>query len=659
MRKVAFLVANDTFPEDPSIPPLRFTQNDASELGKILADHETCAFETKLYLNATSQKVLADLEQISEELEADDTLLFYYAGHGKLRRDGQLCLASSDTTMAQLGARSIRAREVLAYLQESHARRRLLILDCCQSGAIGREFRGNDLQSSLAGLADSFGSYILTASTAIQLAEEREKDGHGVFTKALIDCLTDGGKEIITVNDWYEYAYKQLRALANQTPLKWGLEEQGPSFEIGNFKAKRERERQQEQERLERERQQEQEQLVSTARARLSPYVALGEVTVAQVAMAISLLKRDEASLFPRDRRYRKDLIRFAKGEASFLEVFARPESVPKSLELPAQLIRGKVVPPWLIWATVGLFGTLAVILLGSYFYLHSTNKAELPQPEASSTLNLPSASPSLTTTAPSALNAGQEKEMAAKPGSEFTDCASCPAMIVVPARKFIMGSPKNEPGREASEGPQREVRIAKPFAVSKYEVTFAEWDACAAASACPHAAANWGRGQMPVINVSWDNAKQYVGWLSRLTGKEYRLLTEAKWEYAARAGSTTRYSWGDDVGKGNANCDGCGSQWDGKQTAPVGSFKPNAFGLYDMAGNVREWVEDIWHDSYKGAPTDGSAWLQGGDASLRAVRGGSWNYNPQVLRAASRDWLATDYRLSDLGFRVGRTLTP
>ncbi|MGH9428332.1 MAG: caspase family protein, partial [Terriglobia bacterium] len=347
-------------PEDPSIPPLRFTQNDAEGLKQVLEDPETCGFETRLYLNEISQKVLADLEQISEELEADDTLLFYYAGHGKLRRDGQLCLASSDTTMAHLGARSIRAREVLTYLQESHARRRLLILDCCQSGAIGREFRGNDLQSSLRGLADSFGSYILTASTAIQLAEEREKDGHGVFTKALIDCLREGSKESITVNDWYEYACSCLKGIANQTPLKWGLQEQGRSFEIGNFRAKHERERQRkheqlererqrererlererqlEQERLEQERRLERERLISTARVRLGAYVALGELTEEQVEEAIALLKRDDARLFPRDRRYRNDLIRFSKGEASFLEVFGvgqmlRPEPSPKPAE--------------------------------------------------------------------------------------------------------------------------------------------------------------------------------------------------------------------------------------------------------------------------------------------------------------------------------------
>ncbi len=247
-----------------------------------------------------------------------------------------------------------------------------------------------------------------------------------------------------------------------------------------------------------------------------------------------------------------------------------------------------------------------------------------------------------------------------AKPGSEFSDCANnCPAMIVVPAGTFMMGSPENEPGRYTNDGPQYEVTIAHPFAVSKYEVTFAEWDACAAAGACPQVTDRWGRGQMPVIKVIWDEAKQYAGWLSRSTGKAYRLLTEAEWEYAARAGTATRYYWGDDVGTNNANCGGCGSNWDNKQTAPVGSFKPNAFGLYDMAGNVWEWVADVWHNNYEGAPTDGSAWLQGGYGWRRVVRGGSWSDSPRNLRAASRDGNLADARASDLGFRVARTLAP
>jgi formylglycine-generating enzyme required for sulfatase activity len=146
----------------------------------------------------------------------------------------------------------------------------------------------------------------------------------------------------------------------------------------------------------------------------------------------------------------------------------------------------------------------------------------------------------------PTVLTVEQEKAKAAKPGSDFKECASgCPVMIVIPAGKFIMGSPENEPDREASEGPQHEVTVAKPFAVSKFEVTFEEWDACVAAAVCPRVPDSWGRGKMPAINVSWGDAKQYVAWLSQLTGKEYRLLTEAEWEYAARAGANTRYSLG------------------------------------------------------------------------------------------------------------------
>jgi formylglycine-generating enzyme required for sulfatase activity len=163
----------------------------------------------------------------------------------------------------------------------------------------------------------------------------------------------------------------------------------------------------------------------------------------------------------------------------------------------------------------------------------------------------------------------------------------------------------------------------------------------------------------MPVTNVSWSDAKQCVGWLSRVLGKEYRLVTEAEWEYAARSGATARYSWGDDPGKGNANCDGCGSQWDRQQTAPVGSFKPNAFGLYDMHGNVWEWVEDSWHGNYDSAPTDGSAWLLGADPSYRVVRCGSWRNDTQLVRSAVRDRRNINVRFDTLGFLVARTLNP
>jgi formylglycine-generating enzyme required for sulfatase activity len=161
----------------------------------------------------------------------------------------------------------------------------------------------------------------------------------------------------------------------------------------------------------------------------------------------------------------------------------------------------------------------------------------------------------------------------------------------------------------------------------------------------------------MPVINVSWNDANQYVAWLSELTRKEYRLLTEAEWEYAARADAMTRYLWGDDARRGNANCDGCGSRWDLQQTAPVGSFKPNAFGLHDMLGNVWEWVEDRWHENLSGAPTDASAWLDGADPNYRVVRGGSCRNESELVRSAVRFRRNINVRFATLGLRIARTM--
>ena len=259
----------------------------------------------------------------------------------------------------------------------------------------------------------------------------------------------------------------------------------------------------------------------------------------------------------------------------------------------------------------------------------------------------------------PTVLTFSEEEAKAATPGAKFTECQTgCPVMIVIPPGKFIMGSSERESDHRASEDPQHEVEIAKSFAVSRFEVTFEQWDACVAASACVRAADAWGRGDMPVVNVSWDDVQQYVGWLSRLTGKAYRLLTEAEWEYAARAGSNTRFSWGDEPGADHANCSDCGSTWN-SQTARVGSFKPNAFGLHDLHGNVWEWVEDSWHENYQGAPTDGSAWLEGGDPHYRVIRGGSWHNEGELIRAAVRFDRNHRVRFDTLGFRVARTMRP
>ncbi len=250
--------------------------------------------------------------------------------------------------------------------------------------------------------------------------------------------------------------------------------------------------------------------------------------------------------------------------------------------------------------------------------------------------------------------------EGALKSEASFKECAKdCPEMIVVPAGSFTMGSPAGEQGRFDNEGPQHQVTIARSFAVSKSDVTFADWDACVAVGGCPDVNdSGMGRGTKPVINVNWDDALQYAAWLSKMTGKTYRLLSEAEWEYAARAGTTTAFFWGGEVGTANANCNGCDNHWGGRETSPVESFKPNAFGLDDMAGNVWQWVQDCYHDDYSGLPTDGSAWT-GGDCSRRVVRAGSWYLAPRSVRSAYRFRLNADNQIIFLGFRVGRTLSP
>jgi len=245
------------------------------------------------------------------------------------------------------------------------------------------------------------------------------------------------------------------------------------------------------------------------------------------------------------------------------------------------------------------------------------------------------------------------ELEHMLKPKDTFKECSICLDMVVVPAGEIMVGSP------EPTESPSHMVRIASPLAVSAREVTFDEFDACVALGGCAEASdSGWGRRTRPVINVSWTDAQDYVAWLSKRTGKRYRLLSEAEWEYAARAGSDKAYAWGDEIGTGKANCDGCGSLWDNQQTAPVGSFAANKFGLFDMSGNVWEWVEDCYRDNYDGAPSDGTA-VTGGDCRRRVVRGGSWGADPPFIRSASRFPRAPDYRSSSLGIRVGRTLGP
>lgn len=246
---------------------------------------------------------------------------------------------------------------------------------------------------------------------------------------------------------------------------------------------------------------------------------------------------------------------------------------------------------------------------------------------------------------------------------TRFQDCAGCPEMINVPDGSFIMGSPSTEPQRTLAESPQREVNISK-FALSVTEITFDQWDACVADGGCTHDPHDndWGRGARPVINVNWNDAQEYVRWLSATSGESYRLPSEAEREYATRAGTTGRFNTGDCITTDDANFRGFAPATDcpggdyREQTLPVGSFKANAWGLHDMHGNVWEWVQDCWNVTSSDAPTDGSAWMEG-DCTNAVLRGGSWAFGGRGIRSAARARDNREVRNHFRGFRVARDL--
>ena len=310
---------------------------------------------------------------------------------------------------------------------------------------------------------------------------------------------------------------------------------------------------------------------------------------------------------------------------------------------------------------------TLRLQLAGAY---HQAKLFDAAAGEYQSWLGLTDSSHPERKSVLEALVAAREGRLLYKAGDIIQDCPECPQMVYIPAGSFRMGDIQG--GGDSDEKSVHRVSV-KAFLMSATEVTFDQWDACVAAGGCSHKPSDesWGRGSRPVINVSWKYiTDQYIPWLNKKTGEQYRLPTEAEWEYAARAGSETRYFFGnnsDDMCKYGNGADleakKQNSDWtvvncnDGYyRTAPVASFAANAFGLYDMHGNVWEWTQDCWNGSYKGAPSDGTAWLSG-NCSRRVLRGGSWYGNPIVLRSANRLRYTTDYRNYNNGFRLARTL--
>jgi formylglycine-generating enzyme required for sulfatase activity len=239
----------------------------------------------------------------------------------------------------------------------------------------------------------------------------------------------------------------------------------------------------------------------------------------------------------------------------------------------------------------------------------------------------------------------------AAVPGSK--DCDNCPEMVVLQPGSFVMGDDRGD----RSERPAHRVSIAYAFAIGKYEVTLGQWNACVEAGSCRAIANTAGLSEnSPAKDLSWNDAQQYVRWLSKLTGQNYRLPSEAEWEYAARAGTSSRYWWGDNMQSGKANCKGCGGDWSNEAPADVDAFPANPLGIHGTSGGVWEWVADCWNKSYAGAPKDGSVWSES-DCRENVIRGGSWRNDKTYAHSASRFTYDTGVRYILNGFRVAKSL--
>jgi formylglycine-generating enzyme required for sulfatase activity len=600
-RRVALVVGNNSYANLPEDQQLKTAVNDAHAVGDAL---RRLGFEVIEGENLSRGEFGAKLDELTRKLSPGDTALFYFAGHGVTLSGGNYLLPS-DIPNVESGQESLLAwsslseDDIVANIR-SRGVRAVVVLDACRNNPFKRGGqRSVGGERGLSRIEATSGVFKLYSAGIGQSALDRlsnnDPNPDSVFTRVLVPELSKPGLDL---TEMAKEVGREVQRLASTV----GHEQQPAYYD----------------------------QILDDV------YLA-GAPSTDQKPPKPS----GAATSFDEAERAWSD----TKGTTSHavLEEFIRRfgDSYYASLararlqELQNSQVAA-VVPP-----------------VGS---------VQAPQTASSCGSAAMTVSFSSRTSCP--LSATEERSL--QPKELFKECDKCPEMVVAPAGSFVMGSPENEKERLNYEGPQHRVTIRKPFAVGRFAVTFDEWDACVADGACGGYRPDdqgWGRGRRPVVDVSWSDAKAYVAWLSSKTGKAYRLLSEAEREYVTRAGTKTPFWWGASITPeqanydGHYNYDGGPTGEDRQRTMPVDSFAANPFGLYQVHGNIAEWVEDCWHKSYSGAPTDGSAWIAG-DCEYRVTRGGPWFVHPFLLRSAYREKGKND-RYKGIGFRVARTLAP
>jgi formylglycine-generating enzyme required for sulfatase activity len=589
--------------------------NDAQSMSAALT---AMGFEVVTSTDATPVQMRQAIADFRQRLQGGGVGLFYFAGHG-LHVDDRTILAPAglDTRVAApLLAHGINLAVVMDAMSAPRPHQlNVVILDTCLNDP--RE------EPSPARFALPPETFVAYATRPGRFAADGA--AHGIFTRALLDTLATGRERDISA------IFRQVAStVSNDThgeQQPWVASSLASEFRFGA--------------------------LASSDLARL----ALASAGTNEVVSIHSrgILPKDSNEQYEltfwdsiKDSNYPSDYEAYLKAypngrfatlararierlQAGASKGQASPTSTPSSAPTPTPTPSSTPTPTHAAPASAAPIQRPAAVAASPA----SSQPAPAPSPAPSA----PAASERIVAHAPTA--------------GETKDCATCPVMITVPAGSFTMGNSTDDP----SEKPAHHVSIGTSFAIGKYEVTAEQWNACVAASACPHLSSENNSGKnAPARDISWDDAQLYVKWLTKITGKPYRLPTEAEWEYADRAGTTTQYWWGDQMRKGDANCKGCGDPWHQEGPENVGSFAPNPYGLYDMNGSVWEWVSDCWHSSYKGAPADGRTWDEP-NCDMRVIRGGSWREGADYMLTSTRFKYSGSVRQSQDGMRVAKDI--
>jgi len=641
LKRYAVIIGINDY-RDTQIPDLDYAENDARALHALLIDPQVGGIEpknAKLLLGSSAstrgiRKALADLRTLPE----DATIFVFFSGHGA-KEAGEAFWVTQDAELGELAATALSNFDVQRYFARVQTQRVITLLDCCYAAATVKEKSVVDLAEIMKQFIGK-GRVTITASGSGEEAIEADDLKHGVFAHYLLaalrgaaDGLNGPSDGIVTVPELTAYIDRHVAEAARQRkgiqkPNIFMEEVQDPGKFLVTVAPQRLAELAAEARRQS-----------AQVRARMDALRSLAiedKITVAQHALGKRLIRAELDALDAQDRERLRYFVELCDGKLDPQYLQRLLDSVETPAQRAARLERERIAA--LVTDTLGKLegavttkdGTAAYQLLAELKKLSPSHpsipdwsrrleKLELPFVERDGEL---------------ILNLGGGVKM---------------ELVLIPAGEFLMGSPEDEEDRDNDEGPQHRVRIARPFYMGKYEVTQAQWQAVMGEN--PSRFEDCG-GDCPVEEVSWEDCQAFCRKLSTRTGREVRLPSEAEWEYACRAGTTTRFSFGDSDSLlaryawfyNNSN----------SKTHAVGEKSPNAWGLYDMHGNVWEWCEDVWHDNYEGAPTDGSAWTSGGDQSRRVLRGGSWNYYARrFLRSAVRLWVTPGNRDNYSGLRV------